>query len=57
MNILYKQAFQFSGDVGTTMINVVITSNSAVFKKNIWTTPFLEIYCFWLLSLIQNIVN
>lgn len=57
MNILHKQAFQFSWDTSTTMINVVIARNSAVYKKNIWTTNFLEIHCFWLLSLIQNIIN
>lgn len=57
MNILGKQAFQFSWDVDTTMINGVITSNTVVYKKNIRTTPFLEIHCFWLLSLIQKIIN
>lgn len=43
MDTLHKQAFQFSWDIGTTMINVVIASNSAVYKKNIRTIPFLEI--------------
>lgn len=57
MDILHKQAFQFSWDIGTTMTNVVVSSDSAVYKKNIWTVPFQEIHCCWLLSLIQNIIN
>lgn len=57
MNILHKQAFQFSWDAGNTMTNVVIASNRAVYKKNTRTNPFLEIHCFWLLSLMQNIIN